>query len=176
MDNIEIIKAFTVPPVNLKHKGNDAHMACDGQRGLTLWVFLKNLVVRGIAPVVGLKAAVLAQGSASILTSGIGGLMSLLHHASSGEIHKAHRHLHRPEFNFASKIKTHIALMLEHHHESGDPKQRKQDPPQAQSDGKKDTHSSSSSAMHSSPHTVEHHEDITEHGVIHTEDGITADV
>ena len=175
MDNIEVIKGLKVPLARLKPKGNDVHMACDGQRGLTLWDFLNHLVVRGIAPVVSFKAAVLAQGTASILTSGIGGLMSLLHHASSGEIHKAHRHLHRPEFNFLSKIKSHMALMLEHHHENEEPKQQAQDRPQTHTKDEKGTHGGS--ATYSSPHTVEHQEDITEHGVKRMEGGgVTADV
>ena len=60
VDNIEVIKGLKVPLARLKPKGNDLHMACDGQRGLTLWDFLNHLVVRGIAPVVSFKAAVLA--------------------------------------------------------------------------------------------------------------------
>ena len=68
-----------------------------------------------------------------------------------------------------------MALMLEHHHENEEPKQQAQDRPQTHTKDEKGTHGGS--ATYSSPHTVEHQEDITEHGVKRMEGGgVTADV
>jgi hypothetical protein len=88
VNHIEIIKALKA-----SQKKDSKHTARDNHSGLTLWQFLFRLTVKGIAPVVSSKAAVLAQGSASIITSGAGGLISLMHHAAAGPSSKRHDHL-----------------------------------------------------------------------------------
>ena len=88
VDNIEVARTL--------HPTSASEVARTGERGLTLWQFLFKFFVKGVAPVVTSKGTVLAHGSASILTSGLGGLMSLMNHAvhspSYGK-HNAHHDL-----------------------------------------------------------------------------------
>ena len=104
IDCIEVVHDLKPSKKELKHRARDSHC------GLSLWRFLFCLFVKGIAPKVGSNVSVLAQGSASILTSGAGGIISLLKHATLQPTSRRHNHLH--EHGKQNSMMDHIMLAM----------------------------------------------------------------